>query len=88
MIVHLSEALDPEAMRSIRAASSLIEALYAELMQMHPALATSMAIPGMFIGHAIGIFIVNGMSNDEIVAQVLSIVGQLRLTLAAKPASA
>jgi hypothetical protein len=67
--------------RAVRAASPRIETLHAELVKAYPALRGTMAIPGMFIGHGLAHFVSSGMSNDQILANVLLIVAEIRKTL-------
>ena len=72
---------DPDVARSIREAAARVEALYAELYQAHPALRNSLAIPGMLVGHGLGVFVASDLTDDQIVAHVLDIVSQIRKAL-------
>lgn len=72
---------DPEVSRSLREAGPRVEALHAELFDAYPALRGSLAIPGMLVGHGLGSFVANGMTDDQIVAQCLFIVAQIRQAL-------
>jgi hypothetical protein len=69
---------DPEVERAIRATSARVQELFDELHAAHPPLRGSLAIPGTFVGHGLGAFVASGMSNDQIIASVLSIVAQVR----------
>jgi hypothetical protein len=80
---------DPEVARSIREASARIEELLVELLAAHPMLRETLAVPGMFVGCGLGSFVGSGMTDNQIAAQVLSIVAQIRQGLAsARAASA
>lgn len=72
---------DPEVDRSLLEASPRIAALHAELVDAYPALRGSLAVPGMLVGHGLGVFVANGLTDDQIVAHVLVIVAQVRQTL-------
>ena len=71
----------PEVLRSLQEASARVEAIYAELLDAHPALRGSLAIAGTFVGHGLGAFVANGMTDDQIIVQVLGITAQIRDTL-------
>ena len=73
---------DPEIARAVREAAARVEELHAELIAAHPMLSESLAVPGMFMGHGIGFFVANGLTDDQIVAHVLDIVSQIRQALA------
>jgi hypothetical protein len=62
-------------------ASPRVEKLHAELIAAYPALRGTLAIPGMLVGHGLGAFVANGMTNDQIVEHVLVIVAQIRQAL-------
>lgn len=62
-------------------ASPRIEKLHAELRDAYPALRGTLAIPGMLVGHGLGAFVANGMTDDQIVVHVLVIVAQIRQAL-------
>ena len=66
--------LDP----AIRAVSARLAEMYNELHAAHPALRESLAIYGAFVGYGLAAFVANDMTNDEIIASVLTIVTQLR----------
>lgn len=71
----------PEFARALQEASVRVEAIRGELLDAYPALRGTLAIPGMMIGHALGVFVANGMTDDQIVVQVLGITAQIRGSL-------
>jgi hypothetical protein len=71
----------PEVVQALQAASVRVEALYAELHDAHPALCGSLAIAGTLVGHGLGAFVANGLTDEQIVVQVLAITAQIRDTL-------
>jgi len=71
----------PEFARALQEASIRVEAIRGELLEAYPVLRGSLAIPGMMIGHALGVFVANGMTDDQIIVQVLAITAQIRGTL-------
>ena len=73
---------DPEVVRSIREAATRIEALHVELRAEYPVLCESMAIAGMFVGHGLGFFVVSGMTDDQLVGQLVSMIDQIRQSIA------
>lgn len=73
---------DSEVARSLREAGPRVEALHAELLDAYPALQGSLAIPGMLVGHGLGSFVANGLTDDQIIANVLAVVAQIRRALA------
>jgi hypothetical protein len=72
---------DPEVARSLQEAAARVETIRAELVDAFPALRGTLAISGMLVGHGLGHFVANGMTDDQIVAQVLSITAEIRRTL-------
>lgn len=54
------------------------QALHDELLGAYPALRGNLSIPGMFVGYGLGSFVANGLEDDEIVAHVRALVGQIR----------
>ena len=72
---------DPDVARSLQQAAAQVEALHGELYDAHPALRDSLAIPGMLMGHGLGVFVASGLTDDQIVAHVLDIVCQVRKAL-------
>jgi len=71
-------AMTPEVERALQEASVRVEELRVELRAAYPALRGTLAIPGVFIGHSLGSFVANGMTDDQIVAHVLGVVAELR----------
>ena len=69
---------DPEVARAVQEGAPRIERLHAALLDDYPALQGSMAVPGMLVGHGLAVFVANGMTNDQIVANVLAIVAEVR----------
>lgn len=69
---------DPDLEPAIRAASARMQVLFEELHAAHPTLRDSLAIYGAFVGYGLAAFVANGMTNDQIIASVLTIVTQLR----------
>lgn len=79
---------DPEVASSLREAASCIEEMQSELLAAHPAIAKSLAIPGMLVGAGLGFFVASGMTDSQIVAQVLAIVDDVRRAISTPAASA
>lgn len=77
----LPDPLDPEVVRSMHEVAARLQVFHVDLVVGYPALGETMAIPGMLVGHGLGCFVANGMTNDQIVAHVLVIVAQIRRTL-------
>lgn len=77
----MTPPMDPDFARSLDEASARAQALHAELLEAYPALRGNLSIPGMFVGQGLGSFVANGLPDDEIVAHVLTIVGQIRQVL-------
>ena len=77
----VSAVPDAECVRQLGEASARVQALHAELEDAYPALQGNLSIPGMLIGQGVGMFVVNGLSDDQIVAHVLIIVGEIRQAL-------
>jgi hypothetical protein len=73
---------NPEIARALREVVARIDGLHADLLVDYPALRETMAIPGTLLGHGLGSLVANGMTNDQIVAHVLSIVAEIRQKLA------
>ena len=69
---------------ALRDAAKRIEALHVELLDTYEVFQGTMAIPGMLIGHGLGVLVANRMSNDQIVAHVLAIVAGIRKQLDAE----
>jgi hypothetical protein len=76
------DQLAPEVEDALREATTHIEALHAQLLADYPALKGSMAIPGMFIGHGLGYFVARGLTDEQIVKHVMTIVDEIRVQLA------
>lgn len=72
---------DPEFARQLGDAEVRLRALHVELCDACPALRGNLSIPGMLVGHGLGVFVANGMRDDEIVTHVLTIVAQIRQSL-------
>lgn len=72
---------DPEFEHSLHEASARVVVLHDELLATYPALRGSLAIPGMLIGHGLGMFVGNGMSDDQVVAHVRTVISQIRQTM-------
>ena len=81
-------ALAPEVEDALREATTHIEALHAQLLADYPALKGHMAIPGMFVGHGLGYFVSRGLTDDQIVKHVMTIVDEIRLQIVKLQASA
>jgi hypothetical protein len=75
---------DPSFATALDAASARLHLLHGELLDAHPALRGNLSIPGMLVGYGLGSFVGNGMTDDQIVAQVLVIVANIRRTLGAE----
>ena len=73
---------DPESAAALSEAGSRVHDLEAELREAFPVFQGNLAISGVFVGHGLGAFVANGLSDDQIVGHVLSIVSQIRQTLA------
>jgi hypothetical protein len=71
----------PEVERSLREASIQLEDFHAKLYNDFPALRGSLAISGMLIGRGLGSFIANGLTDAQIVVQVLGLAAQIRRSL-------
>ena len=81
------DTLAPEVEAALRKAAPRIEELHAKLLANYPALKGHMAIPGMFVGHGLGYFVTRGLTDDQIVQHVLTIVAEIRDALAKLQAS-
>ncbi len=57
-----------------------VQELHERLHDTYPVLQGNLSIPGM-VGHGLGAFVANGMSDDQIVAHVLGIVRHIRQTV-------
>lgn len=69
---------NPEFANQIAEASTRVQALHAELLDAYPALQGNLSISGMLVGYGLGGFVANGLSDDQIVTHVLTIVAQIR----------
>ncbi len=71
----------PEFARVMAEATKLVQELHERLHDTYPVLQGNLSIPGMLVGHGLGAFVANGMSDDQIVAHVLGIVRHIRQTV-------
>lgn len=71
----------PEFARVMAEATKLVQELHERLHDTYPVLQGNLSIPGMLVGHGLGAFVANGMTNDQIVAHVLDIVSHIRQTV-------
>lgn len=71
----------PEFARVMAEATTLVQELHAKLLDTYPVLQGNLSIPGMLVGHGLGAFVANGMTNDQIVEHVLDIVEHIRQTV-------
>jgi hypothetical protein len=69
---------DPEVAAALREATQRIDELHMELLAAFPVFQGTLALPGILIGHGLGALVVNGMTNDQIIAKVLAIVAGIR----------
>ena len=83
----MTPPVDPAVTRAVQLAAARVEKMYAELVAAHPVLDGTLAIPGMLVGQGLGAFVVNGRTDDQIVADVLLIVAQIRQGLGKLAAS-
>ena len=79
----MADPQDPTFAAALDAASARLQLLHGELLDAHPPLRGNLSIPGMLVGYGLGSFVGNGMTDDQIVAQVLVIVTNIRRTLGA-----
>ena len=70
----------PEFAHVMAEATKLVQELHEKLHDTYPVLQGNLSIPGMLVGHGLGAFVANGMTNDQIVAHVLDIVMHIRQT--------
>jgi hypothetical protein len=72
---------DPEFARQLGEASARVQALHGDLHDAYPALKGNLSIPGMLVGQGLAMFVANGLSDDQIVTHVLTIVSEIRQAL-------
>jgi len=68
----------PEVAKAIEESSWRIEALRRELLGSFVALRGSMAVAGMFIGHGLASLVANGMTDDQIIANLMVMISGIR----------
>jgi hypothetical protein len=73
---------DPAVDRALLEVSSGVEELHRALREACPVLRGTLAIPGVFLGYGLGAFVSNGLTDDQIVAHVLSVVAEVRRQVA------
>lgn len=73
----------PELSRALQEGVIRLEALRVELLERWPVLRGNLAVSGAFVGHGLGAFVANGLTDDEIVRQVRGMLAQIRDRFAA-----
>lgn len=76
---------DPAFPGALNEASKRLQRLHTELLDAHPSMRGNLSIPGMLVGYGLGSFVANGLSDDQIVAHVLGMIGNIRRTFGEVP---
>jgi len=71
-------SLPEEVTRALCDATQRLRELHTELLASHLTLRGTLALPGVLVGYGLGAFVANGMTDDQLIRHVLSIVSQIR----------
>ncbi len=82
---HVPPHPDPTIDDAMQAISDRLRDFATKLYADFPAISGSMAIPGMLLGHGVGAFVAEDMTDDQIVKVVLEIAARVRRATAAVP---
>jgi len=74
---------DPEFPGALNEASERLQRLHAELLDAHPSMRGNLSIPGMLVGYGLGSFVASGLTDEQIVAHVMGMIGNIRQTFGA-----
>ena len=72
--------MSDELEAALHAASERVQQMRTELHDEFPAFRGTLAVAGVLVGHGLASFVSNGMTDEQIIVQMVAILAEIRQT--------